>query len=101
MKLRRACGAEFFQIQEFKVESIPKPTGVIVRQPSPALRAQIHAIIVGHMASALIASQADLSNLSACRDAMFATGFGEQSIDHLLTRAIDAARLCLAATQET
>lgn len=68
---------------------------------SPELRASIHAIIVGHMASALIASKADLSNHASCRDAMFATGFGEQSIDHLLTRAIEAARHSLADIKET
>lgn len=68
---------------------------------SPELRASIHAIIVGHMASALIASKSDLSARDACRAALVEVGFGEKGIDHLLTRAIDAARLCLAATQET
>lgn len=68
---------------------------------SPDQRASIHAIIVGHMASALIASKSDLSDQNACRADLIATGFGDASVSHLLTRAIDAALLAVAATTET
>lgn len=67
---------------------------------SPNLRASIHAIIVGHMASALIAAKSDLSNRDACRETLIEVSFGETSVDHLLTLAIDAARIAVATAKE-
>ncbi len=64
---------------------------------SQDVRASIHAIIVGHMASALIVSKANLSDPTACRAEMIAAGFGEPSIEHLLSRSIEAAKQSLAA----
>ncbi len=67
---------------------------------SKGVRASIHAIVVGQMASALIAAKTDLLNRSACREALIETGFGDQSVTHLLNRAIEAARISVAATEE-
>lgn len=73
---------------------------MIILSASNSVRASIHSIIVGQMASAMIAAKADLLNRTACREALIETGFGETSVDHLLNRAIEAARISVAATEE-
>ncbi len=60
--------------------------------PTDSLRKAVHAIITGHMASALLMARAPLDDSVECRAALIAAGFGEPSIQALSTRAIQMAR---------
>ena len=61
------------------------------------IRQAVRAIIVGHMASALVAAQTDLGDAEAVRSDLETVGFGEESIAALKAQAIKAAK---AATTE-
>lgn len=61
------------------------------------IRTAVHTIIVGHMASSLIAHKALLHDPASCRKALLDAGFGEPSVKNLLDRAIAAARASLNA----
>jgi hypothetical protein len=62
-----------------------------ITKATPDLRAAIHLIIVGHMASALRAGNVDLSDRPACEDCLKLTGFGAAQIETLLDRSIALA----------
>jgi hypothetical protein len=68
---------------------------------SPEIRAAIHSIIVGQMASSLILTAPDLSNHDDCRRVLLEVGFGDRSVNLLLARSIAAAQGAVAATKET
>ncbi len=62
----------------------------IIPAPAP-LRAAVHAVLVGQMASALLINRANLGSCDLCRAALLQQGFGENSVGLLLPRAISAA----------
>lgn len=73
--------------------------GLISEDASPQIRAMTHCYLVGGMSAALCnpAAAVDLENRSAARSALEAAGYGENSVAFLLDRAIDAARISIAA----
>lgn len=68
----------------------------IIKAPV-SVRAAVHAIVVGHMAAVLIQSRSELSNTEACRVTLAEAGFGDASINRLLTRAIASAAASINA----
>lgn len=58
------------------------------------VRFAVQAILVGQMASHLVAHQIDLDDPAAVREALLTVGHGEPSVEALLSRAIAAARDC-------
>ncbi|MDF3606527.1 hypothetical protein PE067_10485 [Paracoccus sp. DMF-8] len=65
---------------------------IAVREAPHHVREAVHALLVGQMAGDLILHRADLSNTVDCRDVLVEAGYGTDSINNLLTRAIQAAR---------
>ncbi|MDF3606491.1 hypothetical protein PE067_10255 [Paracoccus sp. DMF-8] len=66
--------------------------GVIFRKAPPHVADAVKTIIVGQMAASLIQDRADSADEAACRDVLVGVGYGTDSINNLLTRAIEAAR---------
>lgn len=63
-----------------------------VREAPHHVREAVKSLVVGQMAGDLILHRADLSNTVDCRDVLVEVGYGTDSINNLLTRAIEAAR---------
>lgn len=65
---------------------------IFVREAPHHVREAVHNVLVGQMAGHLILHRADLSNTVDCRDVLVEVGYGTESINNLLQRAIGAAR---------
>lgn len=64
----------------------------IAVRPMPAhIGEAVRVVVVGQMAASLIHHRADLSSEADCRDVLVGVGYGIDSINTLLGRAISAA----------